>query len=363
MINFEITLNLYIWRFRIIMSNIIVHPILGNFKILDEIGEGSFSTVYKCKHDECDVPVAIKVLEEELPLDESDSGSFSSQSTQPHNSNNSSLSDIDKNKIVNAFELEKRFSHPLICEGYDMFTWNNKTCLIHEMVEGETLLDHLNNFAPLEEVAIQTFLGQLVVILNYLHNTVHVIHRDLKCENVIVDIYRNIRLIDFGFACSSDESLHTTICGSPAYIAPEMILNQPYDYSVDIWSLGVIVYAMAFGYLPFDDPNILNNMQSILNDEPEYPNTVSSVLIDLIKRMLEKDPKKRITIEEISQHQFFCEDPFGRNYLFDLCAFETISNEMKKSINKCLKMTPPIPRGTLSSSVPLVNPCTSLGDI
>jgi serine/threonine protein kinase len=130
----------------------------------------------------------------------------------------------------------------------------------------------------------------------------------LKAENVLLDRHHNIKIINFGLSNILDglsECLHTT-CGSPAYVAPEMLLERPYSESADIWSAGVLLFALAARYLPFHDDNIGRLITKVLNEEPRYPVTISAQLSDLLHRMLTKNPENRITLDGIRQHRWFC---------------------------------------------------------
>ncbi|OHT12915.1 CAMK family protein kinase [Tritrichomonas foetus] len=130
-------------------------------------------------------------------------------------------------------------------------------------------------------------------------------HRDIKAENIMLDRYRNIRVIDFGFSKGiNSESLLTTACGSAAYIAPEVFTQETYTEKADIWSLGVVLFALNANHLPFDSSNAKKVRHMIMHMEPEYPSTFSPALVDLLKKMLLKDPEKRITIDEIVNHQW-----------------------------------------------------------
>jgi serine/threonine protein kinase len=135
-----------------------------------------------------------------------------------------------------------------------------------------------------------------------------VMHRDIKAENVLLDAHWNIRLIDFGLShafTQSDPKLHTA-CGSPAYAAPEMIIGHPYTKAADIWSAGVLLYAMVAGELPFDDPSGVHGIfLKIVSSDPPFPDVMSSALIDLLRRILTKLPDARIDIPHIKAHPWF----------------------------------------------------------
>ena len=186
-----------------------------------------------------------------------------------------------------------------------------------EYVKGKTLLQYANTNSPLPEQEIRSIFGQLILAIDFLHKN-RVLHRDLKCENVLIDKNQNIRLIDLSFSCQNS-ILHSTFCGSPGYVAPEIINRKLYGESVDIWSLGIILYAITYGNLPFENQNISMLFKMIISEEPSYPHDlrVSDDLIDLIKKMLIKNPNDRITIEGIKNHQFFNSKSNDKNSIFN----------------------------------------------
>lgn len=132
-------------------------------------------------------------------------------------------------------------------------------------------------------------------------------HRDLKPENMLIDFDGSIKLVDFGLSNTyrSNELLKTA-CGSPCYAAPEMISGKRYNGTqVDIWSCGVILFALVSGYLPFEDPDTGKLYKKILSANYDLPEHVSEEASDLIKQILQTDPAKRITIAEIRKHKWF----------------------------------------------------------
>lgn len=130
--------------------------------------------------------------------------------------------------------------------------------------------------------------------MDYLH-TLNIVHRDLKPENLLRDSNNNIKIVDFGLSNTySDGETLQTACGSPCYAAPEMIAGQRYFGSkVDVWSCGVILFALVCGYLPFEDPNTTNLYQKILKGEFQIPKFVSKQATDLLRCILCTDPEKR----------------------------------------------------------------------
>jgi hypothetical protein len=169
------------------------------------------------------------------------------------------------------------------------------------------MLNYVNNNGPLEEGRARRYFCQLISALHYLHNVRFIAHRDLKAENVLLDRNDNIRLIDFGLSRAFTKGTPTllTACGSPAYEAPEMIKGFSYTKAADMWSAGVLLYAIVAGRLPFDSENRQDLLQKIVTEEPRYPSIMSRCLIDLLKRLLVKDPNGRITIDRIQEHPWF----------------------------------------------------------
>lgn len=132
-------------------------------------------------------------------------------------------------------------------------------------------------------------------------------HRDLKPENLLLDEFNNIKLIDFGLANSmKDSQALKTACGSPNYAAPEVISGRSYGgVEVDVWSLGVILFAMVCGSLPFDDDSMSSLFSKIKEGRYYMPNYISSEVRDLINRMLQPNPVKRILMKEIKEHPWY----------------------------------------------------------
>lgn len=276
---------------------------IDNFIFEKEIGSGAFASVWKAHHKVSKTSVAIKTIEKR-----------------------SLNNDVARTRLVREIALFKSMDHPFISEFFCSFEDESYYYLVMEFVENGNLLDYVNNNGRLSEDQARRYFGQLVSVLEYLHHVKKVAHRDLKCENVLLDRYHNIRLIDFGLSnqfTELDPKL-STACGSPAYAAPEMIKGNQYTTSADIWSAGILLYAIVAGNLPYDDDNIQRLLQKIVYTEVFYPSFLSVQLKDLLQKMICKNPDERITIEKIKEHPWFSQSEYSA--LLD----DSVFDEMRK---------------------------------
>ena len=158
----------------------------------------------------------------------------------------------------------------------------------------------------------------------------------MKPENILLDEFNNIKLIDFGLANSmKDSQALRTACGSPNYAAPEVISGRSYGgVEVDVWSLGVILFAMVCGSSPFDDDCMSSLFQKIKDSKYDMPNFISSDVQDLINRMLQPNPVKRITMREIKEHPWYLKDL--PQYLIELSQMQAKPVEVDRDIVKKL---------------------------
>ena len=147
---------------------------------------------------------------------------------------------------------------------------------------------------------------QILSGIEYL-SQIRVVHRDLKPENMLIDYDRGIKIVDFGLSNTyKRQELLKTACGSPCYAAPEMISGKRYDGAkVDVWSCGVVLFALLCGYLPFEDPDTNILYSKILSADYQLAEHVSAEAADLLDKILTVDPNKRITIKEIRSHPWF----------------------------------------------------------
>lgn len=157
---------------------------------------------------------------------------------------------------------------------------------------------------------IRFYLAEIISAIDYLHNTVHLIHRDLKPENILITETGHIMLTDFGTIISNtqEQTRRNTMCGTILYLAPEVIQGDPLSAAVDMWSIGCIMYLLFTGCFIFegeDEPNVVDSIKHFCVDMLEFPDYVPEVARDLIRQMLNHDPKKRITAQDAIKHPYF----------------------------------------------------------
>ena len=211
---------------------------------------------------------------------------------------------VNVDKIRREIEIMKECRHPFIIHYHDVTEDENHILIRMEYCEGGTLGDTIMRKGPLpEDIAVVLF-SELCFAVHYLHKTRNIIHRDIKLENVLLDENGHVRLSDFGFSTflEDDEPHKRTVCGTPAYAAPEMITREAYTSKTDVWSLGVLLYVMLTGQIPFRGASIQECMHAVLYDDLVLPPTASLECKDLLIHMLDKDPDQRYDITEVLSH-------------------------------------------------------------
>ena len=248
---------------------------------------------------------------------------------------------IEKNKIKTPKEFTRvereitflsEMNHINIIKTYEIIQDDLYYYIIMEYCEKGELYDFIVKNKKLKEDDASYFFYQIINGVEYIHSK-NVAHRDLKPENLLLTSNKIIKIIDFGLSNydnSVQNHLLTTPCGSPSYASPEMITGQKYNgISVDIWSIGIILYAMIFGFLPFEDDNNLKLFEKIKKCNVEYPDfgggCLSVLAKNLIKKILVKDPQKRLNIQQIKEHPFYLK---GRQI------FSNMHKELFKEVEK-----------------------------
>lgn len=211
-----------------------------------------------------------------------------------------------KEKIQREIHLWKMFHHPHIVKLYEYFDTKDDIYVVFEYICKGELFELISNKGQLDEEEARRYFHQIIFAIDYAHGF-GVAHRDLKPENIMLDSHDNIKLVDFGLSNVMKEGRALkTSWGSPNYAAPEVINGKTYDgCQVDVWSWGVILFAMLFGELPFDEDNINTMFKHIKNAKYYMKDAASIEAKDLLNKMIQPDPFKRITISEIKNHPWF----------------------------------------------------------
>jgi serine/threonine protein kinase len=241
------------------------------------LGAGHFSVVWEAAHIRSNEIVAIKCVRLFTPQ--------------------------TRAKNMQEISLLRRINHPFIVRFFDFFEEDEILFIVMEFLPCGTLVDYTNRRMKLSEPLAQSMFSQLVSAVSHLHFISHVIHRDIKTENVLLDKHKNVRLVDFGLSeeiASPDQSF-VERCGSPAYISPEIFRGEPYTVKSDIWSLGVILYAITHGTLPFEVAEMIPTFR------PPVSPALSPPLKDLIDALLKKRDDERIDTKRLRNHPWICE--------------------------------------------------------
>lgn len=253
---------------------------IGNYRLAETLGVGSFSKVKLGYHVATGLKVAVKIL------------------------NRQKIKSLSMDaKIRREIQILKLFRHPHIIKLYEVIETPSDIFMVMEYVPGGELFDYIVRHGKLSEDEARKFFQQILYGVDYCHRQ-RVVHRDLKPENLLLDSKNNVKIADFGLSnLMRDGDLLKTSCGSPNYAAPEVISGQLYaGAEVDIWSCGVILFALLCARLPFDDEYIPDLFKKIRTGAYTLPSHLSQECKQLIASMLVVDPLKRSTITEIRQH-------------------------------------------------------------
>lgn len=269
------------------MSAAKVKRVVGKYELGRTIGEGTFAKVKFARSSQTGDPVAIKILDKEKVL---------------------------KNKMAEQIRREiatmKRIKHPNVIRLYEVMGSKTKIYIVLEYVTGGELFDKIVHHGRMKEDEARKYFQQLINAVDYCHSR-GVYHRDLKPENLLLDKTGDLKVSDFGLSAISQQQiqgdglLHTT-CGTPNYVAPEVLDDRGYDgATADLWSCGVILFVLLAGYLPFDDSNLMNLYRKISVAEFTCPPWMSFSVKKFITRILDPNPGTRMTIPEILDDEWF----------------------------------------------------------
>jgi len=264
---------------------------IGPWILGECVGKGASGRVKIAKHRRTGQLAAVKILPV-APL----VNSRASLATQQ------AKSDKQRLGIDREITMMKLMNHPNIMRIYDVYEGDKELFLVLEYVEGGELFDFLVNRGRLPPNEALIYFRQIVYGLNYAH-TFSIIHRDLKPENILIASLSppQIKIADWGMAAFAPPTLQLeTSCGSPHYASPEIVNGEKYQgNATDIWSCGVILYALLTGRLPFDDKNVRTLLSKVKSGKYEMPSWIDPLARDLLSKMLIVDVKQRITVSNI----------------------------------------------------------------
>lgn len=267
---------------------------VGFYDIERTLGKGNFAVVKLARHRITKTEVAIKIIDK------------------------SQLDAVNLEKIYREVQIMKMLDHPHIIKLYQVMETKNMLYLVTEYAKNGEIFDYLANHGRLSESEARRKFWQILSAVEYCHSH-HIVHRDLKAENLLLDNHMNIKIADFGFGnfYKTGEPL-ATWCGSPPYAAPEVFEGQQYEGpQLDIWSMGVVLYVLVCGALPFDGPTLPILRQRVLEGRFRIPYFMSEECEHLIRRMLVLEPSKRLSIAQIKEHKWMMtEVPVNRPVLY-----------------------------------------------
>ncbi|XP_075485872.1 CBL-interacting protein kinase 2-like [Primulina tabacum] len=259
--------------------------LMQRYEVGKLLGQGTFAKVYHARNLKTNMSVAVKIVDKEKIY-------------------KAGMIDQIKREI----SVMRLVTHPNIVQLYEVMASKTKIFFVMEYVKGGELFNKVAK-GKLKEDAAKKYFQQLISAVDFCHSR-GVYHRDLKPENLLLDENGNLKVSDFGLSALAESKrqdglLHTT-CGTPAYVAPEVINRRGYDGSkADIWSCGVILYVLLAGYLPFHDSNLMEMYRKIGKAEFKFPNWISPDARKLISKMLDPDPNTRISISKIMENSWF----------------------------------------------------------
>uniref|UniRef100_A0A8C2JJ70 Protein kinase domain-containing protein n=1 Tax=Cyprinus carpio TaxID=7962 RepID=A0A8C2JJ70_CYPCA len=241
-----------------------------------------------------------------------------------------------ENSIENEIAVLHRIKHENIVSLEDIFESQSHLYLVMQLVSGGELFDRIVEKGFYTERDASKLIRQILDAVKYLHD-MGIVHRDLKPENLLyysMEEDSNIMISDFGLSKIEDSgSVMSTACGTPGYVAPEVLAQKPYSKAVDCWSIGVISYILLCGYPPFYDENDAKLFEQILKAEYEfdspYWDDISDSAKDFISHLMEKDPSLRYTCEQALQHPWISGDT-----ALDRNIHESVSAQIKKNFAK-----------------------------
>eukprot|EP00249_Psilotum_nudum_P012508 c23824_g2_i5 orf=476-1762(-) len=256
---------------------------VGRYELGRTLGEGTFAKVKYARNTDTGEVVAIKIIDKEKIL--------------------------KRKMIKREISTMKLIKHPNVVQLFEVIASRKYVYIVMEYVNGGELFDKIVDQGKLREDQARKYFRQLIHAVDYCHSR-GVYHRDLKPENMLLDSNSDLKVSDFGLSALSqqrqDDGLFHTICGTPNYVAPEVINEKGYDGArADLWSCGIILYVLLAGFLPFDESNLITLYRKIDQADFSFPSWFSVGAKKLITRILDPNPEARITVPEVLEDEWF----------------------------------------------------------
>jgi 5'-AMP-activated protein kinase catalytic alpha subunit len=260
--------------------------LMGRYEIGKQLGQGTFAKVYYARNLATGQAVAIKMINKDK---------------------------VTKVGLVEQIKREisvmRLVKHPNVLQLFEVMATKRRIYFVLEYAKGGELFNKIVKAGKLSEDAARRYFHQLISAVDYCHSR-GVYHRDLKPENLLLDEHENLKVSDFGLSaladCTRQDGLLHTTCGTPAYVAPEVLSRKGYDGAkADIWSSGIILFVLVSGYLPFHEANLIEMYRKISKAEFKCPRYFSAELKDLLHKILDPDPSTRITISRIKRSAWY----------------------------------------------------------
>lgn len=243
------------------------------------LGRGAFGKVNLAMHKLVRKLVALKSLNKESLTDE-----------------------VQKQKLMKEVNLLLKLRHSTVVKNYETIETQKHIIIVMELCAGGDLLNYVRKRRRLKEPTAQKIFKQIIDGLSYIHSK-NIAHRDIKLDNILLDGKGNVKIADFGVSRQIQEGqIMREQCGTPAYIAPEILRNRGYTPNVDLWSAGVVLFAMLYGTVPFKAQTMEELHQLILKGKYILKEDISEEARDLLRGLLEIDPKKRLSYRRIYKH-------------------------------------------------------------
>ena len=267
-----------------VLQNLEPEPQITDFEIIKIIGSGSFGKVKLAQHKKTKVKYAIKEIDKQK-------------------TNNKDGKPYFRREI----EIMYKVNHPNIVKLYSHFEDEKYCYFLMEYVQKGTLFQEIGQTENYEPKKKATLMKELICAIYYLHNmNPPIVHRDIKPENVLIDKNGHVKLTDFGWSnYINNKEIRSTYCGTPVYLAPEMITLIGHDQHLDIWCIGVLMFELLTGEVPFKGKDLKSLSGNILSLNILWPRDINPEAKNLIGKILKPEPKERLSLEEMLKHPFF----------------------------------------------------------